>query len=173
MLQSHRAASVCRPRGSGNGLERNSLGDELEDVPRAVILSARLTHERPRQKVDPCETVIRVPPRCGVCADEPPAPVTASRATTIAARAQWGGLENFTGYYQHLVTAHLNQADRMLDPRAHARVLNKADRGLASDVPTIPLYQFVVIAAYDTSVRGFRFLPWNPLCNAEHLWLAE
>lgn len=79
-----------RPRGSGNGLERNSLGDELEDVPRAVILSARLTHERPRQKVDPCEHVIRVPPRCGVCADEPPAPVTASRATTIAARSAVG-----------------------------------------------------------------------------------
>ena len=39
--------------------------------------------------------------------------------------------------------------------------------------PTIPLYQFVVIAAYDTSVRGFRFLPWNPLWNAENWWLAE
>jgi peptide/nickel transport system substrate-binding protein len=83
-----------------------------------------------------------------------------------------GGLENFTGYCQRLVTAHLNQADRMLDEHARARVLNRADRGLASDVPTIPLYQFVLTAAYDTSVRGFVFLPWNPLWNAENWWLA-
>jgi len=82
-----------------------------------------------------------------------------------------GGGQNFTGYCQRLVTAHLNQADRILDSRRRARVLNRADRGLASDVPTIPLYQFVATAAYDTSVRGFRFLPWNPLWNAENWWL--
>ena len=83
-----------------------------------------------------------------------------------------GGAQNYTRYCQRLVTAHLNQADRMLDERAQARVLDRADRGLASDVPTIPLYQFVVTAAYDTSVRGFRFLPWNPIWNAENWWLA-
>ena len=55
----------------------------------------------------------------------------------------------------------------------HARVFNRADRGLASDVPTIPLFQFVFTAAYDTSVRNFVFLPWNPLWNAENWWLAE
>jgi ABC-type transport system substrate-binding protein len=82
-----------------------------------------------------------------------------------------GGLENFTGYCQRLVTAHFNQADRMLDERRRARVFNRADRGLASDVTTIPLYQFVATAAYDASVRGFRFLPWNPLWNAENWWL--
>jgi peptide/nickel transport system substrate-binding protein len=83
-----------------------------------------------------------------------------------------GGLQNFTGYCQRLVSAHLNDADRILDSRRRARVLNKADRGLASDVPTIPLYQFVATAAYDTSVRSFVFLPWNPLWNAENWWLA-
>jgi peptide/nickel transport system substrate-binding protein len=81
--------------------------------------------------------------------------------------------QNFTGYCQRLVTAHLNQADRMLDERAQARVLNRADRGLASDVPTIPLYQNIFLVAYDTSVRNFEFLPWNQLWNAENWWLAE
>ncbi len=97
--------------------------------------------------------------------------LTNSPAASWAGSYGCGGIQNYTGYCQRLVTAHLNQADRTLDERARARVLNRADRGLASDVPTIPLYQFVVIAAYDTSVRGFRFLPWNPLWNAENWWL--
>ena len=84
-----------------------------------------------------------------------------------------GGPQNFTGYCQRLVTAHLDQADRILDDRRRARVLNRADRGLARDVPTIPLFQFVATAAYDTSMRNFVFLPWNPLWNAENWWLAE
>ena len=84
-----------------------------------------------------------------------------------------GGLQNFTGYCQRLVTADLDQADRMLDDRRHALVLNRADRGLARDVPTIPLFQFVVSAAYDTSVRNFVFLPWNPFWNAEDWWLER
>ena len=92
-------------------------------------------------------------------------------ATSWAPNYGCGGVENYTGYCQRLVTAHLNQADRILDSRRRARVLNRADRGLVSDVPTIPLYQFVVIAAYDTSVRHFRFLPWNPLWKAENWWL--
>jgi peptide/nickel transport system substrate-binding protein len=80
---------------------------------------------------------------------------------------------NYTGYCQRLVTAHLNQADRILDERQHASVFNRADRGLASDVPTIPLFQFVGSAAYDTWVRNFVFVPWSPLWNAENWWLAE
>ena len=65
-------------------------------------------------------------------------------AASSAAFYGCGGLANYTGYCQRLVTAHLNQADRILDSGRRARVLNRADRGLASDVPTIPLYQFVV-----------------------------
>ncbi len=84
-----------------------------------------------------------------------------------------GGAQNYSGYCQRLITAHLNQADRMLDEGAQARVLNRADRGLASDVPTIPLYQSMLAVAYDTSVRNFVFLPWNPFWNAENWWLAE
>ena len=85
--------------------------------------------------------------------------------------------EDFAGYWPHQTdnpfTAHLNQADRILDDRRRASVLNEADRGLASDVPTIPLFHFVVTAAYDTWVRNFVFVPWNPLWNAENWWLAE
>ena len=55
----------------------------------------------------------------------------------------------------------------------HARVFNRADRGLVRDVPTIPLFQFIFTAAYDTSVRNFVFLPWNPFWKAENWWLAE
>ena len=62
---------------------------------------------------------------------------------------------------------------RTLDEGARARVLNRADRGLASDVPIIPLYQSIFTAAYDTSVRDFVFLPWNWFWNAENWWLAE
>ena len=92
--------------------------------------------------------------------------------------ASWAGvygcdaIENFTGYCQRLVTAHLNQAEGS-STGVTRRVLNKADRGLASDVPTIPLFQFVFTAAYDTSVRNFVFVPWNPLWKAENWWLAE
>jgi peptide/nickel transport system substrate-binding protein len=84
-----------------------------------------------------------------------------------------GAIQNYTDYCQRLVTAHLNQAERTLDEGAQARVLNRADRGLARDVPTIPLYQFIIAAAYDTSVRNFVFLPWTPTWNAENWWLAE
>jgi peptide/nickel transport system substrate-binding protein len=93
--------------------------------------------------------------------------------------ASWAGVygcgaaSNYTGYCQRLITARLNQADRMLDDGRRARVFNRADRGLASDVPTIPLFQFVATAAYDTSVRNFAFFPWNPLWNAESWWLAD
>ena len=84
-----------------------------------------------------------------------------------------GGLLNFTGYCQRLITARFNEADRMLDDGRRARVFNGADRGLANDVPTIPLFQSILTAAYDTSVRNFALLPWNPFWNAENWWLAE
>jgi peptide/nickel transport system substrate-binding protein len=80
-------------------------------------------------------------------------------------------VQNFTGYCQRLVTAHLNQAARTLDEGAQARVLNRADRGLARDVPIIPLYQPIFTAAYDTSARNFAFVPWSPFWNAENWWL--
>ena len=79
--------------------------------------------------------------------------------------------QNFTGYCQRLVTADLDQADRILDPGQRARVLNRVDRRLAQDVPTIPLYQFIVTSAHRTDVRNFAFSPINPLFDAENWWL--
>jgi peptide/nickel transport system substrate-binding protein len=84
-----------------------------------------------------------------------------------------GGSANFTRYCQRLVTADLDQADRILDPAQRARVLNRVDRQIARDVPTIPLFQFVLTAAYDANVRGFTMPPVSLFWNAENWWLAE
>jgi ABC-type transport system substrate-binding protein len=62
---------------------------------------------------------------------------------------------NFTGYCQRLVTAVLDQAGRILDEARRAAALNRADKQLARDVPSIPLYQFILTAAYSTSVRNY------------------
>jgi peptide/nickel transport system substrate-binding protein len=84
-----------------------------------------------------------------------------------------GGANNFTGYCQRLVTADLAQADRILDAGQRARVLRRADRQLARDVPMIPLYQFVLSAAHSARVRGFTLNPGGWLWNAENWWLGE
>ena len=59
-----------------------------------------------------------------------------------------GGSQNFTGYCQRLVTSDLDEADRILDADQRARVLNRADRRIARDVPVIPLYQVPLVYAY-------------------------
>ena len=82
-----------------------------------------------------------------------------------------GAPQNFTGYCQRLVTADLDQADRILDPSQRARVLNRVDRRLALDVPIIPLYQFLVTSAHRAHVRAFALVPNNLLWNAENWWL--
>jgi peptide/nickel transport system substrate-binding protein len=84
-----------------------------------------------------------------------------------------GGPQNFTGYCQRLVTADLDQAERILDDAQRSRVLNRIDRRMARDVPTIPLYQFVTTSAHRANVRGFAMPPGNPLWNAEDWWLAR
>jgi peptide/nickel transport system substrate-binding protein len=81
--------------------------------------------------------------------------------------------QNFTGYCQRLVTADLDQADRILDGPQRARVLNRVDRQLAKDVPVIPLYQFVFSAASNTAVRNFVLSGASVFWNAENWWLAE
>lgn len=86
-----------------------------------------------------------------------------------------GGDQNFMGYCQRLVTADLDQADRILDADRRARVINRADRQIALDVPTIPLYEIWSIAIHRPAVRnfangsGFHDVTWN----AENWWLAE
>jgi ABC-type transport system substrate-binding protein len=82
-----------------------------------------------------------------------------------------GGSQNYTGYCQRLVTADLDQADRILDARHRARVLNRVDRRLAKDVPVIPLYQVPFVVAYRNTVRNVVASPNNLFWNAENWWL--
>lgn len=84
-----------------------------------------------------------------------------------------GGAVNFTGYCQRHVTRDLDQADRILDAAQRARVLNRADRQIAKDVPVIPLHQRVVIAAHRTTLRNFTLNPFNGFQSAEDWWLAQ
>ena len=82
-----------------------------------------------------------------------------------------GGAFNYTGYCQRLVTADLNQADRILDAEQRARVLNRADRRLAKDVPVIPLYQPPGLIVFRTTIRNVVAGSCDELANAENWWL--
>jgi peptide/nickel transport system substrate-binding protein len=82
-----------------------------------------------------------------------------------------GGSSNFSGYCQRLVSADLDQADRILDARQRARVLNRAGRQIARDVPMIPLYSFILSGGHSERLRGYAFSP-NPLWKPEDWWLA-
>ncbi|MBA2641592.1 MAG: peptide ABC transporter substrate-binding protein [Actinobacteria bacterium] len=84
-----------------------------------------------------------------------------------------GGPQNFTGYCQRLVTSDLDQADRILAADQQARVLNRADRQIAKDVPVIPLYQVPFVLAYRTTVRNVVPAPNNLFWNAENWWLER
>jgi peptide/nickel transport system substrate-binding protein len=84
-----------------------------------------------------------------------------------------GGEQNWTGYCQRLVTADLDQAQRILDSDQQARVVNRVDAQLAKDVPVIPLYQRPEWAAVGTQLRGFKLYVTvaNALSGAENWWL--
>ena len=72
-----------------------------------------------------------------------------------------GGTLNFTGYCQRLVTRDLDQANRILDASQQARVLNRADRQMAQDVPALPLFQIPLPAAFRTTIHNY-VLSLNP-----------
>jgi peptide/nickel transport system substrate-binding protein len=84
-----------------------------------------------------------------------------------------GGSGNFTGYCQRLVTSDLDEADRILDADQRARVLSRADRRMAKDVPVIPLYQVPLVYAFRSSLRGIQPAPFDPFWNAEDWWLER
>ena len=83
------------------------------------------------------------------------------------------GPANFTGYCQRLVTRDLDQADRILDANQRARVLNRADRQLAKDVPVIPFYDSPFVLALRNTVRNVVVSPEDLLWNAEDWWLER
>ena len=84
-----------------------------------------------------------------------------------------GGAENLTGYCQRLVTRDLTEADRILDPAQQARVLNRADRQMAKDVPVIPLWNEPAAASVRSTVHGV--VPCFPswIWKAENWWLER
>jgi peptide/nickel transport system substrate-binding protein len=90
-------------------------------------------------------------------------------------RLRLRGPPNYTGYCQRLVTADLDQAQRILDADQQARVVNRADAQLARDVPVIPLYQQPVWAAVRSGVRGYVVFPTvlDALHGAENWWLER
>ena len=86
-----------------------------------------------------------------------------------------GAQLNWTAYCQRLVTADLDQAERILDATQRARVMNRADAQIAKDVPVIPLYQTPVWAVSSTELRGY-VPPASPaalLNQAENWWLDD
>ena len=84
-----------------------------------------------------------------------------------------GAPGNLTGYCQRLVTRDLDQADRILDAEQRARVLNRADRQLAKDVPVIPFYDSPFVLALRNTVRNVVVSPEDLLWNAEDWWLER
>jgi peptide/nickel transport system substrate-binding protein len=83
------------------------------------------------------------------------------------------GSLNIMVYCQRHVTRELDQADRILDASRRVAALNRADRQMAKDVPAIPLYQFVELAAHRTSLRGVVLTPFYHLRGAENWWLER
>jgi peptide/nickel transport system substrate-binding protein len=81
------------------------------------------------------------------------------------------GIDNYTGYCSRSVSRALAQASRTLDPAAQARILNAADRSIASDVPVLPLFQINPPTVVRRSVKGFDVPPYNPFSDAENWWL--
>jgi peptide/nickel transport system substrate-binding protein len=98
----------------------------------------------------------------------------------FGAGAEGGGIKdlygcgaelNYTGYCQRLVTADLDQSDRILDRGQWARVVNRADAQLARDVPVIPLYEVPAVAAVRSTVHDFVPSWLDTTWNAENWWL--
>jgi peptide/nickel transport system substrate-binding protein len=96
------------------------------------------------------------------------APEPASAAAPVYS---CGGADNYTGYCSRSVSRALARASRTLDPVVQARILNAADRMIATDVPVVPLLQLNPSNVVRTSVKGFVKLPYNPYSDAENWWL--
>ena len=83
-----------------------------------------------------------------------------------------GAPQNYGGYCQRLVTAQLDQAERMLASDRQALALNKADKVMAADVPVLPLFVHPAWMASAPGVRGMYVSPTaDALAGAEKWWL--
>jgi len=90
--------------------------------------------------------------------------------------ARCGGTQNYQTYCNRTASRLLNQSQGILNKATQARVLNRADRLISRDLPTLPLYQLPTFFAWRTAkVRGMidnptdEGFPWN----AENWWLSR
>lgn len=84
-----------------------------------------------------------------------------------------GAPSNWKAYCSDRVTKLLAESEAEIDPRKRASLVNKADRILADDVPTLPLYQKPTFFAFKTTLHGLRDNPslQGPTWNVEDWWM--
>ena len=89
-----------------------------------------------------------------------------------AGRYVCDGGSNFLAYCSQAVTDLLNASETEIDPPARSALVNEADRILAEDVPTIPLFLQPSFLAYRTSLHCARNNPSSegPTWNVEDWW---
>jgi len=86
-----------------------------------------------------------------------------------------GGDQNYQKYCNRNVTRLVNATRTTLDERRRARLFNDADRLMARDLPTLPLYQLPTFLAYKNRVRNMRDNPTQEgfSWNTEKWYLAR
>jgi peptide/nickel transport system substrate-binding protein len=85
-----------------------------------------------------------------------------------------GGDANFMAYCSPIVTDLLNSSETEIDAPARSALVNEADRILAEDVPTIPLFVRPAFLAYRTTLHCARNNPSSegPTWNVEDWWIG-
>jgi ABC-type transport system substrate-binding protein len=85
-----------------------------------------------------------------------------------------GGGSNWKGYCSNKVTKLFRDSDAELDPQKRAALVNTADRIMALNVPTLPLYQKPTYLVYKTKLHGIRDNPTvqGPTDNMEDWWVG-
>jgi peptide/nickel transport system substrate-binding protein len=79
------------------------------------------------------------------------------------------GEGNYTGYCSHTVDGLMKAASGELAPLKRARLFQKADAVMATQVPVIPLYQVPVVLVHRVDLLGMRANPGvaGPFWNIE------
>jgi peptide/nickel transport system substrate-binding protein len=80
------------------------------------------------------------------------------------------GSTNYTGYCSHAVDALLKAAGGELNPDRRARLFQRADAIMATQVPMIPMYQSPIALVHRSNLLGMRPNPGlsGPSWNIEH-----
>ncbi len=85
-----------------------------------------------------------------------------------------GGESNWKGYCSNKVTKLLRDGDAELDPKRRVALVNTADKIMALNVPTLPLYQKPTYLVSKTKVHNIRDNPTvqGPTDNMEDWWVS-